>query len=217
MNEKERGGVGVRRGRRKASKGVLGGVPTVCPAVYVIDVLSSVLAIEGPERGEGFLPVNLLLVALKQVSWPAVTLFVAGNGFLVLYLFYFLEEERYRRAPKPEQGVEFLVTRRVVEDRISALAPRALLPAEKEKFVVGRLEEGALSEEARRRGEGLLLWEAVHIGFWEKFVGVTTLADFDPDRVYQELRHPSTMADATRERLSRAEEVICGGEDASYK
>lgn len=191
-------------------------MPKMRPAVYVIDVLSSVLAIEGPERGEGFLPVNSLLVALKEASWPAVPLFVAGTVFSVLFSFYFLEEERYRRAPKPEQGVEFLVARRAVEDRSSALAPRAFLPAEKEKFVVGRLEEGALSEEARRRGEGLLR-DAAHIGFWEKFVEVTTLADFDPARAYQELRHLSTTADATRERLSRAEEVICGGEDASYK
>lgn len=181
------------------------------PAVWVIDVLSSVLAIEGLERGEGFLPVNLLLVTLKEVSWLAVALFVAGTAFLVLFLFYFLEEERYRRAPKPEKGVEFLIARRAVKDRIYALAPRALLLAEKEKFVVGRLEEETLSEEARRRGEGLLR-DAALIGFWEKFVEVTTLADFDPVRAYEELRYLSTMAGATREKLDRAEEVVRGGE-----
>lgn len=156
---------------------------------------------------------NLLLVVSKEVSWLAVTLFAAGTAFLVLLLFYFLEEERYRRPPKPEKGVEFVVARQAVEARFSALAPGALLLAEKERFVVGRLEEGALDEEARRRAEGLLR-DATLTGFWEKFVESSTLADSDPVRAYEELRRLSTMADTALEKLGRAEEVVRGGEDA---
>lgn len=186
-------------------------IGTVC----VIVVSSSVLAIEGLERGgkRVLLLVNLLLIASKEVSWLVVTLFAAGTAFLVLLLYYFLEEERYRRPSKPEKGVEFVAARRAVEARISALAPGVLLLAEKERFVADRLKEGALGEEARRRVEGLLR-DAALTGFWEKFVEVSILADSDPVRAYKELRGLSRVANTALENLGRAEEVVRGEEDA---
>ena len=136
-------------------------------------------------------------------------LFAASTVFVLLLLFYFLKEERYRRPPRPEKGVEFLAARRAVEAQTSALAPKVMLLAEKGDSVAGYLEEGGLSEEARRTVEGLLQ-DAPSGGFWERFVGALALADSDPVRAYGELRRLSLMAETALEKLSRAEEVARG-------
>jgi hypothetical protein len=49
------------------------------------------------------------------VAWPAVVLFAAGTLFVILVLFYFLKEERYRRPPRPEKGVQFVAAQRTIE------------------------------------------------------------------------------------------------------
>ncbi len=143
-------------------------------------------------------------------SWLAVALFVVGIAFVTLLLFHFLKEERYRRPPRPEKGVEFVAARRAVEARISALAPRVLLLAEKEKAVAGYLRKGTSSEETRRTVERLLD-DVARAGFWKRFVEASALADSDPVRAHEELRHLSTVAEAALEKLERAEEAIPAG------
>ncbi len=146
------------------------------------------------------------------MAWPAVALFAVGTLFVVLILFYFLKEERYRRPPRPEKGVEFATARRTVEAQISALAPRVMLLAEKEKAVTNHLEKGTSSEETRRVVEGLLR-DVTRAGFWERFVEASTLVGYDPVRAHEELRRLWTAAETVLEKLDRAEEAIHGGED----
>lgn len=147
------------------------------------------------------------------MSWPVVALFVAGTAFVVLLLIYVYKEERYRRPPRPEKGVEFVVARRAVEVRIAVLAPEVMLLAEKERFVAERLEKGTLSEEARRVVERLLR-EAASGGFWEGFAGALALADSDPVKAHGELRCLSPVVETALETLTRAEKIA--REDASY-
>ncbi|MDP8953097.1 MAG: hypothetical protein M3N18_12845 [Actinomycetota bacterium] len=155
---------------------------------------------------------NALFENWLVAAWPAVTLFAAGTLFVVLVLFYFLKEERYRRPPRPERGVEFVVARRAVEARISALAPRMMLLAEKEKSVAGHLRKGTSSEETWRTVERLLR-DVARSGFWERFVEASALADYDPAWAHEELRRLSAVAETALEKLERAEEVIRGRED----
>lgn len=150
-----------------------------------------------------------LFDVLLLTSSPVVALFAAGTVFAILLLFHFLKEERYRRLPRLAEGVEFVSARRVVETQFSALAPRAILLAEKEKFVAGHLERGALSEEARLVVEGLLRDSSDE--FWESFVKVSALAESDPVRAYGELPHLYFMAETALEKLNRVEEVVYGG------
>lgn len=148
------------------------------------------------------------------MSWPVVALFVAGTAFVVLLLLYLYKEERYRRPPKPDKGVEFVAARRAVEVRIAALAPEVMLLAEKERFVAECLEKGALNEEARRTVERLLR-EAASGGFWERFAGALALADLDPMRAHGEFRRLSPVVETALEMLTRAEKIA--REDASYE
>ncbi len=157
-----------------------------------------------------------LFETLLLVSWPVVALFAAGTAFVVLLLFHFLKEERYRRPPGPEKGVEFVAARRAVEARVSALAPKVMLIVEREKFVAGRLEEGTLSEEARRMVEKLLR-EAVATGFWRRFAEASALADSDPVRAHEELGRLSTVVETALEKLNRAEESVEGGAGPSSR
>lgn len=157
---------------------------------------------------------GLLFEVLLLVSWPVVALFVAGTAFVVLLLLYFIKENRYRRPPVPEKGVEYVVARRAVEARLSALAPKAMLLADKERSVTECLQEGDLSEEARRTAEGLLREAA---GFWKRFVEVSDLAGSDPARAAGELHHLSFTAETVLEKLTRAEVIGCGGENADER
>ena len=155
---------------------------------------------------------NALFETWLLMAWSAVALFAAGTLFVILILLYFLKEERYRRPPRPEKGVEFVAARRAAEARISALAPRVMLLAEKEKAVTNHLKKGTSSEETRRMVEGLLR-DVTHAGFWERFVEASALADYDPVRAHEELRRLWTAAETVLETLDRAEEAIYGGED----
>jgi hypothetical protein len=149
--------------------------------------------------------------SVPEISWLAVVLFVVGIVFVILLLFRFLREERYRRPPRPEKGVEFVAAQRAAEARISTLAPRVMLLAEKEKSVVNHLEKGPSSEETRRMVEGLLQ-DVDRSGFWERFVESSALASSDPVRAHGELRRLSALAETALEKLDRAEEIARGGE-----
>ncbi len=159
---------------------------------------------------------NVLFEALLVASWPVVALFAAGTVFVVLVLFCFVEEERYRRPPRPEKGVEFVAARRAVEAQISALSPKVMLLAEKERFLAGYLEKGTSSEETWRAAEGLLQDVACG-GFWERFVEASALAETEPVRAYKELRRLSAMAETTLEKLGRAEELARWREDTGHE
>lgn len=153
--------------------------------------------------------VNLFLVVSKEVSWLAVSLFAAGTVFVVLLLFYFLEEERYRRPPKPERGVGFVEARMAAGDRLSSLAPKVVLLAEKERLVDDFLAGWASDDETCRTVEGLRR-EVSATGFWRRFVAASALIEEDPARASGELRLLSPVAEAVLEKLTEAEKIIAG-------
>lgn len=150
---------------------------------------------------------------ISGTSWLAVALFVTGTAFVILLLFYLLKDERFRRPPRPEKGVEFVAARRATETQISALAPKVMLLAEKEKSVTGYLDKGTLREETRR-GIERMIRDAVPGEFWERIVETTAMGDFDPVQAHEELRRLSTITEMALEKLRRAEEIAYRGEDA---
>lgn len=134
-----------------------------------------------------------------------------GIGTVVVFtiLVLFLADERYRRSPKPERGVVFVAARLAAGDRLSSLAPKVVLLAEKEGLVDDFLAGRASDDETRRTVEELRR-EVSATGFWRRFVAASALIEEDPARACGELRLLAPVAEAALEKLIKAEKAIEG-------
>ena len=149
--------------------------------------------------------------AAEKVSGAAVALFAVGIAAVVLLLGYFLKEERYRGPTGPEKGVGFVAALRDAKALLSALAPRVMLLAERERAITSHLRnlgEGMPNGPSRRRAEGLLR-QAVSGGFWESFVAATALVEEDPEEALTQLRRLSTEVETALGKLGEAERALC--------
>ena len=138
-------------------------------------------------------------------SGVAVALVCAATAAVLLLLSLFLKKERYRRPEEPERDAAFLRLRRAAEEEVSALAPKMLALAEKEK-AVALLLEAAGDEDCGEAGH--LVREVA--GFWRRFNDASALIEVDPGRALEELRRLPPLAGAALGKLEEAEKALAG-------
>ena len=138
-----------------------------------------------------------------------ILLLGVGTGVVILVLAFFLANERYGRPSKPERGVGFVEARMEAGNRLSSLAPKVVLLAEKERLVDDFLAGWTSDDGTRRTVEGLRR-EVSATGFWRRFVAAAALIEEDPARVSRELRLLSSVAEAALEKLNESEKIIEG-------
>ncbi|MCA1715694.1 MAG: hypothetical protein LC781_02155 [Actinobacteria bacterium] len=148
-------------------------------------------------------------VPVAGAAWPVILLLGVGTVVVIIVLVLFLTDERYRRPPKPERDVGFIEARMVAGNRLSSLAPKVVLLAEKEGIVDDFLAGWVSDDETRRTVEGLRR-EVSATGFWRRFVVASALIEEDPARASGELRLLSLVAEAALEKLNEAERIIEG-------
>lgn len=141
-------------------------------------------------------------------SGLAIGLVCAGTAAVLLFLFLFLRNERYRRPDEPEKTAAFYQARRTAEESVAALAPKMLLLAEREEAVASLLSEAG-GEDCREAG--CLGQEAT--GFWKRFSDASALIESDPEKALDELRLLPPLVEAALKEQEEAARALTGEDE----
>ncbi len=139
-------------------------------------------------------------------------LLVFAAAVIAVVLDTFVRGWRYREDEPAFSPAEIEWLREEAEGRISALAPRVMVLAEKERSVIRSLGRGELDGGWRAGGEELLV-EAAADDFWRRFVVASALVEEKPVEALGELDRLPGLLEATISKLDKAE-GICGGRRA---
>ena len=164
-----------------------------------------------PSSGSSFEAGSIRPAAGASLGLTA-TFLVLGAVVAVLLLGYFLNEDRYRRPPGPEKGLGFVAAEREARARISALAPKVLLVAERQEALSRSLADVSTKGATRRRAHDLLA-EAVPPKLWERFVAASSLAGSDPERAHEALEELVPAVEAALRDLGRVGELLRAPDD----
>jgi hypothetical protein len=147
-------------------------------------------------------------------SFVVVGLFLAGIVGVFVTWILFVNGGGYRRLRRPLTPVESEAARREVDRRLSDLAPRTILLAEKLRAVDEALMQGSLDEERWVRVERLSR-EAPAAGVWRRYSAASALAGEQPLEALEELRDVEWMVETALSRLEEARQLCNVGERAS--
>lgn len=153
------------------------------------------------------------LVAELGFSFFGAGLFLAGivGGFFVLI--FFVNGGRYGEAPKLLTPVEAEEARREVGRRLSELAPRTILLAERLRELDEALARGVLEDGLWPRVERLTR-EAPTEGVWRKYSTASALAGERPLEALEALREVEWMLETAQPKLEEARRLCDVGERA---
>lgn len=154
---------------------------------------------------------HLGVVFESGFSYVAVGFFLAGIVGVVFALIFFVNGRAYRGTPKPLTPAESGAARREVGRRLSDLAPRTILLAEKLRIVEEALVEGGLDDERWKRVERLAR-EAPVTGVWRRYSTASALAEEQPLAALEELRGVEWMVETALSRLEEARRLCNVGE-----
>ena len=147
------------------------------------------------------------------VSVVVTGLFVVGLAGVCLALVSFVNGGRFGGAPKPLSPVEMEVARGEVGRRLSDLAPRMLLLAEKSREVDEALARGGLDDERWLRVERLTR-EAPTAGVWRRYSTASALAEEQPLEALEDLEDVGWMVETATSKLEEARQLCNAGERA---
>jgi hypothetical protein len=132
-------------------------------------------------------------------------LFILAVAVVGIVLGVFVGGRRYREEGAEFGPAEIYWLREEAEGRISALSPRVMVLAEKER-VVNRLLDGGLDGESRAGIEELLV-EAAAQDFWGRFVTASALVEEEPVEAFEELGRLPGVLEETISKLDKAERL----------
>jgi hypothetical protein len=144
---------------------------------------------------------------LSGLYGEGAVLFAAGTALVALVLVSFLRGGGYGRPSGDLSRWEEVRVRRVVEGRISALAARVLLLAEREEAVAALLGSAGMEEGLRREVERHVD-EADTAAVWERFAAASAVLEEEPVRAFREIESLPGMLSRSLESLRRAEELL---------
>jgi hypothetical protein len=156
--------------------------------------------------------VYFMIVFGAGFSLVAVGLFLAGIVGIVLTLIFFVNGEGYEGLPYTLTPVESEVARREVERRLSDLAPRTIMLAERQRGVEAALTEG--SPDAKRLRAERLSLEAPTAEVWRSYTNASVLAGEEPLAALEELSGTERTVEAALSKLEEAQELCNGREGA---
>ncbi len=132
-----------------------------------------------------------------------VGLFILGLAGICLALVSFVNGGRFVGAPKSLSPAEAEVVREEVGRRLSELAPRMLLLAERAREVDEALAWGSLDDEWWLKVERLMR-EAPMVGVWRRYSTASAFAGDRPLEALEELREVEWMVETALSKLDEA-------------
>lgn len=133
-------------------------------------------------------------------------LFVLMVAVIAVVLGVFVRGRRYREDGPTFSPAEIEWLREEAEGRISALASRVMVLAEKERSITRSLDRGEV-EGGVRAGVEELLVEAAADDFWGRFVVASALVEEEPAEAFEELGRLPGLLEETISKLDRAQRL----------
>lgn len=140
-------------------------------------------------------------------SGLVIGLVYAGTAAVLLFLFFFLRDERCRRPGEPQNPADIHRARREAGELVVGLAPKVLLLAEREEDVASRLSEAGV-EDLCGAGAGR---EATDL--WKRFSDAVALIWPDPEKALGELRLLPPLVEAALKEREEAARTLAAKEE----
>lgn len=142
-----------------------------------------------------------------------VGFFAVGIAGVCLAMIFFVNGSRFRGTSPALSPAEFEEARREVWRRLSGLAPRTLLLAERLRELDEALASGDLEDRLWLRVERLTR-EAPSAGVWRKYSTASALADERPQEALEALGDVEWMVETAHRKLEEARQLCKVGERA---